>query len=188
MATILSDPRAISAPRPAAVGPYKIDISRGERIGRVSSEWFKRTQLPAQSPPADRERELVPDPLCQVDQAPAHHIMHGRDRAGLHHPRQGTALIGVEHRAATRRLAVDEPGRPLGIEPDDPVAHDLERDTTDPRRRPGFRPRRSPPPPGAAAPASRRDLPVPASATPPRHSPTATSPPPPSRTSRRSRS
>jgi hypothetical protein len=29
------------APRPASVG-YKVDISRGERIGRVSSEWFSR--------------------------------------------------------------------------------------------------------------------------------------------------
>ncbi len=42
MATILSDPRVTSAPRPAAAGPYTVDISRGERIGRVSSEWFSR--------------------------------------------------------------------------------------------------------------------------------------------------
>jgi hypothetical protein len=40
MATILSDPRASGAPRPS--GAYKVDISRGERIGRVSSEWFSR--------------------------------------------------------------------------------------------------------------------------------------------------
>ena len=25
-----------------ATGAYKVDISRGERIGRVSSEWFSR--------------------------------------------------------------------------------------------------------------------------------------------------
>ncbi|WP_010161992.1 hypothetical protein [Sphingomonas sp. PAMC 26617] len=42
MATILSDPRASSAPRAAQPGGYKVDISRGERIGRVSSEWFSR--------------------------------------------------------------------------------------------------------------------------------------------------
>lgn len=36
MATLLSPS---PAPRPASAG-YKVDISRGERIGRVSSEWF----------------------------------------------------------------------------------------------------------------------------------------------------
>ena len=41
MATVLSDPRASGASR-AAPGGYKVDISRGERIGRVSSEWFSR--------------------------------------------------------------------------------------------------------------------------------------------------
>lgn len=38
MATLLSQS---PAPRPASAG-YKVDISRGERIGRVSSEWFSR--------------------------------------------------------------------------------------------------------------------------------------------------
>ena len=42
MATVLSDPRASGASRPAPSGAYKVDISRGERIGRVSSEWFSR--------------------------------------------------------------------------------------------------------------------------------------------------
>jgi hypothetical protein len=42
MATILSDPRASNAPHPAQPGGYKVDISRGERLGRVSSEWFSR--------------------------------------------------------------------------------------------------------------------------------------------------
>ena len=42
MMTILSDPRASGASRPAGARAYKVDISRGERIGRVSSEWFSR--------------------------------------------------------------------------------------------------------------------------------------------------
>ena len=42
MATILSDPRASGGSRPASAGAYKVDVSRGERIGRVSSEWFSR--------------------------------------------------------------------------------------------------------------------------------------------------
>lgn len=37
MATVLSQP-----PGSAARGAYKVDISRGQRIGRVSSEWFSR--------------------------------------------------------------------------------------------------------------------------------------------------
>ena len=41
MATVLPDTRAFGAPRPPSTG-YKVDISRGERIGRVSSEWFSR--------------------------------------------------------------------------------------------------------------------------------------------------
>lgn len=41
MATVLTDTRASGASRPPSTG-YKVDISRGERIGRVSSEWFSR--------------------------------------------------------------------------------------------------------------------------------------------------
>lgn len=41
MATILPDTRASGASRPPSSG-YKVDISRGERIDRVSSEWFSR--------------------------------------------------------------------------------------------------------------------------------------------------
>lgn len=33
----------VSSPRPAA-GGFKVDISRGQRIGRVSSEWFSRPE------------------------------------------------------------------------------------------------------------------------------------------------
>ncbi|MEO8724243.1 MAG: DUF932 domain-containing protein [Sphingobium sp.] len=42
MATILSDIRESGAPRSGPGNGYKVDISRGERIGRVSSEWFSR--------------------------------------------------------------------------------------------------------------------------------------------------
>ena len=38
MATVLSHS---SDPRPVSAG-YRVDISRGQRIGRVSSEWFSR--------------------------------------------------------------------------------------------------------------------------------------------------
>lgn len=38
MATLLTQS---PASRPAGAG-FKVDISRGQRIGRVSSEWFSR--------------------------------------------------------------------------------------------------------------------------------------------------
>ena len=44
-----------------ARGGYKVDVSRGERIGRVSSEWFNR--------PAD-ERYLSLSELMGVGEGP----------------------------------------------------------------------------------------------------------------------
>ena len=41
MTTLLPDTRGYGASRSPSTG-YKVDISRGERIGRVSSEWFSR--------------------------------------------------------------------------------------------------------------------------------------------------
>jgi hypothetical protein len=38
-------------------GGYKVDVSRGERIGRVSSEWFSR--------PADERLPVPVRPLCR---------------------------------------------------------------------------------------------------------------------------
>ena len=39
---ILSTNSVATAAPPSVTGSYKVDISRGERIGRVSSEWFSR--------------------------------------------------------------------------------------------------------------------------------------------------
>jgi hypothetical protein len=33
-------------------GGYKVDVGRGERIGRVSSEWFSRPDVPLSFHPA----------------------------------------------------------------------------------------------------------------------------------------
>ena len=40
--TVLPTRLAASRPGPLPSAGYKVDISRGERIGRVSSEWFSR--------------------------------------------------------------------------------------------------------------------------------------------------
>ncbi len=87
-----------SLPSVAATGGYKVDISRGERIGRVSSEWFSRP---------DDERYLSLGDLYEAVRARA-------DRAVARTVE--TRHIRVEaNRDAPDRLTLMVPGR------DDPV-------------------------------------------------------------------
>ena len=83
-----------------ASGGYKVDVGRGERIGRVSSEWFSR--------PAD-ERYLSLSEL-------AHSV---RDRADRSRTRMvESALIHVEaNRSDPERLALILPGTDTPIAP-----------------------------------------------------------------------
>ena len=53
-------------------------------------------KLAAQRLLADREPELFPDPLRQVDQSPSDHTMRRRDWSGLDHTKQRVALLCVE--------------------------------------------------------------------------------------------
>ena len=81
-------------------GGYKVDVSRGERIGRVSSEWFSR--------PAD-ERYLSLSELARAV----------RDRADRSRTRVvESALIHVEaNRSDPERLALILPGTDTPIAP-----------------------------------------------------------------------
>lgn len=81
-------------------GGYKVDVSRGERVGRVSSEWFSR--------PAD-ERYLSLSELARSV----------RDRADCSRTRVvESALIHVEaNRNNPERLALILPGTDTAIEP-----------------------------------------------------------------------
>lgn len=81
-------------------GGYKVDVSRGERIGRVSSEWFSR--------PAD-ERYLSLSELARSV----------RDRADRSKTRVvESALIHVEaNRGDSERLALILPGTDTAIAP-----------------------------------------------------------------------
>src|SRR4051794_23713251 len=72
-------------------------------------------QHPAECLLADRDTELGKDPLCQVDQPPAHHPVHRWVGAGLDDPLQHLALLGVQQRSLPRRLAVDQPGGPCTL-------------------------------------------------------------------------
>ncbi|HYP57313.1 MAG TPA: DUF932 domain-containing protein, partial [Beijerinckia sp.] len=74
-------------------GSYKVDVSKGERVGRVSSEWFSRP---------DDERFLSIGELANVV----------RDRAERSRTRAvETALIHVEaNRSDPERLSLILPG------------------------------------------------------------------------------
>ncbi|MGY3533372.1 hypothetical protein ACVILK_003043 [Bradyrhizobium embrapense] len=83
-----------------ASGGYRVDVSRGERVGRVSSEWFSR--------PAD-ERYLSLDELART--------VH--DRANRSRTRVvESALIHVDaSRAAPERLTLMLPGSDTPVAP-----------------------------------------------------------------------
>lgn len=92
------------------------------------------TQFPAQRVRADRDAKLLPDPLRQIGQPPAYHAVYRRVRPGFNHGEQGMAMLVIQSRCCARRLAVDQPGHPVGVEPDDPVPNDLPANPADPRR------------------------------------------------------
>ena len=87
----------------------------------------------------DREAELLPEPLHQIDQAPAHDTMDRRDRAFIELCGQSRAMRVGELGRPAGRLAVEKALRPVRVELHHPVAHDLQRDPADPS---GFGPAR----------------------------------------------
>jgi hypothetical protein len=86
--------------RSETTGGYKVDVSRGERVGRVSSEWFSR--------PADERYLSLSDLARSV-----------RDRADRSRTRVvESALIHVEaNRNDAERLALILPGTDAAIAP-----------------------------------------------------------------------
>src|SRR5260370_35730011 len=81
-------------------GGYKVDVSRGQRIGRVSSEWFSR--------PAD-ERYLSLADLYAAG--------HGRAKRSATRTVESRAMrVDADH-APAERLSVLLPGRPRADAP-----------------------------------------------------------------------
>src|SRR5262245_56476467 len=78
-----------------------------------------------------RDAEFLEDPLRQIDQPPAHHAMHRRDRATLDHAGDGLPLSVVELGRLSCRLAIQETVRTAGVEAQHPVPDDLKSDTAD---------------------------------------------------------
>jgi hypothetical protein len=102
-------------------------------------------QHPAQRLFADGNAKFRIDPLRQIGQPPAHHPVHRRVRAGFDDVLQRRALLDIQQRHLTRRLAVDQPLRAGRVECQHPVPHRLDPDAADPRRfaaRPSFIDRR----------------------------------------------
>jgi hypothetical protein len=52
-------------------------------------------QLTAQRLLADADPALLPEPLHQVGQTPAHHLVDGRDRADLDRPAQAQTMLAA---------------------------------------------------------------------------------------------
>ena len=85
---------------PPATGAYKVDISRGQRIGRVSSEWFSRP---------DDERYLS---LTEL-----HAAVRGRAERATARTVETKALRVEANRDDAERLTLVVPGRDAPIAP-----------------------------------------------------------------------
>jgi hypothetical protein len=99
----------------------------GRELAIAQSPQFARQRLPG-----DREAELLPKPGNQIDQSPAHHSVDGRNGSLLDDGPQSRPLGLVQDRSSARGLAVDQPGRALGVEAHHPVTHALHGHAADP--------------------------------------------------------
>ena len=93
-----------------------------------------RAKLAPESVARDGEREFIPDPLRQIGKPPTHHAMRRRDRSRLDNRRKPGALLIVQDRGPPRRFACCQTIEAALVEPQDPVAHDLKRHTSNLRR------------------------------------------------------
>jgi hypothetical protein len=84
-------------------------------------------QLAAQRLLGDGEAELLPEPLDQIDQAPAHHAVDGRNGTLIDDGLQSLSLLIVEPRRGPWRSAGQEALRSPSVEAQHPIPHDLQR-------------------------------------------------------------
>src|ERR1700712_4178115 len=88
----------------------------------------ERAHLTAQSLLCDRQAELVPYPLRQIDEAPADYPVRCGDRPRFNSLCKRAALFIVQDRCLARGLARYQSVRTIGVEADHPVPHDLKCD------------------------------------------------------------
>src|SRR4051812_40177707 len=72
-------------------------------------------QLAAQGLLGDRDPELLPDPLDEIDDTPAHHPVNRRDRARVDDALQGLSVFAVRRGLASGALPVARPSGPLAL-------------------------------------------------------------------------
>ena len=94
----------------------------------------QRLQLTAHRALVQGDPELVPEPLYEILQAPAHHAVDSRDRPALDDLAKRPTLSLRQLRARTWGLAVDQTIGPLGVETQNPVANDLKPNPAERRR------------------------------------------------------
>ena len=85
------------------------------------------SQLTAERLLRDADLVFFADPLAKIDDPPADHAMHCRDRAVLDHCRQRGPVRIAQQRRFARSLAVDQAVGTVRVEPQHPVAHHLQR-------------------------------------------------------------
>ena len=88
-------------------------------------------QLPAQGLLGDRDAELLPEPLDQIDQPPAHHAVDRRKGTLIDDGLQSLSVLIVEPRRSPWCPAGPEALGSPRVEAQHPIAHDLQRHTAD---------------------------------------------------------
>ena len=83
-------------------------------------------QLARQRLLGDRDAKLLPDPLDQVDQAPAHNTVNRRDRTIIKPCHESRSMGVAQLRGRARRLAVNQALGSVRVELHHPVPHDLQ--------------------------------------------------------------
>ena len=86
-------------------------------------------QLARQCLFGDRDPELLPEPLDQIDQAPAHHAVDGRNGTPIDDGLQSLSVLIGEPRRSPWCPAGPEALRSPRVEAQHPIAHDLQRHT-----------------------------------------------------------
>jgi hypothetical protein len=84
-----------------------------------------RAQLAAERLLGNADPKRVPQPLAEIDNAPADDAMDGRDGPAIDRCRERSPMRVVEPGRLARSLAVEQAGGPFRIEPQHPVSDDL---------------------------------------------------------------
>src|SRR5260221_2252993 len=118
-------------------GPYVFERRSGFLVLRMMPGPGRQlaqaqgTQFLAHRLLGEREPELLPDPLDQIDDAPTYDAMDRRVRPSLDNLEQGRPLPLVQQRRLARCLAGLKARRTVGVEAQDPIAHRLQPDAAD---------------------------------------------------------